>query len=78
MGAVTHGWNCVAYCLLDTHVHLVVVTPKPNLGRGMRLLLGRYAITYNRRRPAVMDPMFHLGTTHYGRLGLKGPARAAA
>ena len=45
----THGWLCIAYCVMDTHVHLVICTPEPNLGQGMKLLLGRYAITFNRR-----------------------------
>jgi REP-associated tyrosine transposase len=43
------GWECLAYCLLDTHIHLVLLTPQPNLGRGMRWLLGGYAFTFNRR-----------------------------
>jgi putative transposase len=43
------GWICVAYCLMDTHVHLVVCTPEPNLGLGMQRLLGRYAFAHNRR-----------------------------
>ena len=45
----SHGWLCMAYCMLDTHVHVVICTPEPNLGDGMKLLLGDYAITYNRR-----------------------------
>ena len=44
-----HGWRCGAYCVLDTHAHLVVCTPEPNLGAGMKLFLGRYAYTHNRR-----------------------------
>jgi REP element-mobilizing transposase RayT len=44
------GWSCIAYCVMTTHVHLVVHTPEPNLGKGMGLLLGRYAFAYNRRR----------------------------
>ena len=49
--AVAHecGWIVIAYCLMDTHVHLVVCTPEPNLGEGMKLLLGRYSSQYNRR-----------------------------
>ena len=43
------GWQCVAYCLMDTHIHLVICTPEPNLGAGMKLLLGRYAFAHNRR-----------------------------
>ena len=29
-------WQCLAYCLLDTHFHLVIATPEPNLSDGMR------------------------------------------
>ena len=43
------GWSCLAYCLLDSHVHLVVGTPRPNLGAGMRSLLGPYAQNFNYR-----------------------------
>ena len=44
-----HRWDCVAYCVLDTHAHLLLRTPEPNLGAGMKLLLGRYAFAHNRR-----------------------------
>jgi REP element-mobilizing transposase RayT len=44
-----HGWRCGAYCVMDTHAHVVVCTPEPNLGEGMKLLLGRYAFVHNRR-----------------------------
>ena len=44
-----HGWSCLAYCLLDTHLHLVVGTPRPNLGAGMKWLLGPYAQRFNER-----------------------------
>ena len=43
------GWSCLAYCLLDSHVHLVIATPRPNLGEGMRWLLGSYAQNFNHR-----------------------------
>ena len=43
------GWSCLAYCLLDTHVHFIVGTPRPNLGAGMQGLLGPYAQRYNHR-----------------------------
>jgi REP element-mobilizing transposase RayT len=42
-------WECPAYCLLDTHLHLVVGTPEANLGQGMQWLAGRYAFRFNRR-----------------------------
>jgi len=44
-----HGWLCFAYCILDTHFHLVVQTPKPNLGLGMQSLLAPYARDFNER-----------------------------
>ena len=43
------GWLCGAYCILDTHAHMLIVTPEPNLGEGMKLFLGRYTYTHNRR-----------------------------
>ena len=43
------GWQCLAYCVMSTHAHLVLCTPEPNLGIGMRRLQGRYASAHNRR-----------------------------
>ena len=43
------GWNCLAYCLMTTHYHLLVQTPTGGLSRGMRCLNGDYAKSYNRR-----------------------------
>lgn len=42
-------WRCLAYCLMDNHVHLLIETPAPNLGAGMQWLHGRYAQAFNRR-----------------------------
>lgn len=42
-----HAWNCLAYCILGNHYHLLVETVKPNLSRGMQLLNGGFAIRYN-------------------------------
>jgi putative transposase len=44
-----YEWICLAYCLLDTHFHLVLQTPKPNLGVGMRWLQSAYAQDLNYR-----------------------------
>jgi putative transposase len=44
-----HRWSCLAYCILDTHLHLVVGTAEPNLGLGMKWLLGPYAQAFNER-----------------------------
>ena len=43
------GWLVHAYCLMDAHLHLVVETPEPTLGKGMQRLLGGYAFEFNRR-----------------------------
>jgi putative transposase len=46
-------WVCLAYCVLDTHFHLVVTTPDPNLDRGMKHLNGVYAQGFNRRHGRI-------------------------
>lgn len=51
MGAVVRwaGWRCLSYCLMSNHVHMLVQTPQPNLGQGMRALQGDYARAFNDR-----------------------------
>jgi putative transposase len=44
-----YGWHCYGYCLMTTHYHLLVMTPKPDLARGMQWLNGVYAQRFNRR-----------------------------
>jgi putative transposase len=44
-----HGWLCLSYCLMGTHVHLLVETPEPNFGRGMQWLHSAYATWFNKR-----------------------------
>jgi REP element-mobilizing transposase RayT len=46
-------WRCLAYCLMDNHVHLLLETPKPNLGAGMQRLHGVYAQGFNGRHRRV-------------------------
>lgn len=41
-------WLVLAYCLMGTHLHLLVETPEPNFGPGMRWLHGHYARCFNR------------------------------
>jgi putative transposase len=41
------GWHCLAYCLMDNHVHLIIETPAPNLSRGMQRLQSTYAQRFN-------------------------------
>ena len=43
------GWRCLSYCLMDNHVHLMIETPEPNLGKGMQRLHGSFAREVNRR-----------------------------
>ena len=42
-------WQVRAYCLMKTHFHLVVETPRANLVPGMKWLLSTYTIRFNRR-----------------------------
>ena len=46
---VRQGWRCLSYCLMDNHMHLLVETPEPNLGRGMQRLHGDFGRGFNRR-----------------------------
>jgi putative transposase len=43
------GWLCLGYCLMGTHLHLLVETPEPNFGRGMQWLHGHYGSAFNRQ-----------------------------
>ncbi|HEX6023850.1 MAG TPA: transposase [Solirubrobacter sp.] len=42
-------WRCLAYCLMDNHMHLLIQTPEPNLGAGMQRLHGLYGRLFNDR-----------------------------
>jgi putative transposase len=46
---VKQRWLCLAYCLMDNHVHLLIETPEANLAAGMQRLHGFYAQTFNER-----------------------------
>jgi REP element-mobilizing transposase RayT len=41
-------WSCLSICLMDTHYHLLLVTPRADLAAGMQRLNGLYGQTYNR------------------------------
>lgn len=43
------AWEIHAYCLMSNHFHLVVETPRSNLGAGMQWFLGSYTQQFNRR-----------------------------
>ena len=47
------GWRCLTYCLMGNHMHLLIETPQPNLGRGMQRLHGTYGQAFNRRHAAA-------------------------
>jgi REP element-mobilizing transposase RayT len=49
----THGVRLYAFCLLGNHGHLVVETPRANLGRFMHGLTGGYAVYFNLRHRRV-------------------------
>jgi putative transposase len=42
-------WECLAYCLMTNHVHLVVKTIEPTISRGMQWLNSRYCEYFNGR-----------------------------
>jgi putative transposase len=47
------GWELYAYCLMPTHYHLLLSTPREQLSAGMHRLNGGYAKTFNRRHGRV-------------------------
>lgn len=61
------SWSLHAFCLMDNHVHLLVETPKPNLGRGMQYLHGTYAREFNDRHRRSG----HLFQGRYGAVRIK-------
>jgi putative transposase len=46
---VKKRWRCLAYCLMNNHVHLLLETPEANLSSGMQRLQGGYAQVFNAR-----------------------------
>jgi REP element-mobilizing transposase RayT len=42
-------WDCYAFCLMDTHYHVVLETPRVMLSLGAHYLNGRYAKAFNAR-----------------------------
>jgi putative transposase len=43
------GWLLIAFCLMDTHLHLLIETPEPDLSVGIGRIQGRYARRFNKR-----------------------------
>jgi putative transposase len=46
---IRYEWLCLSYLLMDNHIHLLVETPQPNLGRGMQWMHGHYGRHLSRR-----------------------------
>ena len=42
-------WSCKAHCLMGTHYHLLISTPKPNLAEGIHRLNSLHAQVFNDR-----------------------------
>jgi REP element-mobilizing transposase RayT len=64
-------WRCLAYCLMDNHVHLLIETPIPNLAAGMQWLHGRFAQRFNARHRRSG----HLFQGRYGSVLMKSQAQ---
>jgi REP element-mobilizing transposase RayT len=43
-------WELLAFVVLNNHLHLLVKTPHPNLGKGMQAFLSAYAVWSAKRR----------------------------
>ncbi len=48
-----YSWECYAYCLMNTHYHLLLRTPEANIAAGMHQLNSCYARSFNRRHGRV-------------------------
>jgi REP element-mobilizing transposase RayT len=67
-------WACLAYCLMDNHVHLLVETPDANLSSGMQWLHGGYAQLFNARH----DRDGHVFQGRYGAVRVRSEAQMCA
>ena len=57
-----HDWSCHAFCLMETHFHLVVRTAEADLARGMQRLHACYAQGFNIRHDQtrhVLERRYH-------------------
>ena len=43
-------WELLAFAILSNHLHLLLKTPQPNLGKGMQAFLSGYAVWSAKRR----------------------------
>src|SRR5215213_4572053 len=42
------AWELLTYCLMTNHLHLLVLTPQPDLGDGIKAIHERFAREMNR------------------------------
>jgi REP element-mobilizing transposase RayT len=66
-----YAWRCLAFCLMDNHVHLMVETEEANLGSGMQRMHGRYAQAFNVRHRRTG----HLFQGRFGSVRVKSDAQ---
>jgi putative transposase len=64
-------WRCLAYCLMTNHIHLLIQTPEPTMGRGMHHLHSFYAHYFNQKYGRVG----HLFQDRYGSNRIWTPGR---
>jgi putative transposase len=64
-------WRLLAYCLMDNHIHLLIETPRANLGDGMRWLHGTYGGGFNKRH----GRSGHVFQGRYGSVRIKTDAQ---
>src|SRR5262245_35516416 len=50
---IHHAWIVHAYCLMSNHYHLVIETPEPDVGDGMRRLNSTFSHRSNQRHGRV-------------------------
>jgi putative transposase len=62
--------NCLAYCLMTNHVHLLVETPEGNLAESIQCLHGTYAQKFNWRH----ERAGHLFQGRYGETRIESDA----
>jgi len=47
------GWELLCFVVMSNHLHLLLKTPRPNLGAGMQAFLSGYAQWWGRRRRRI-------------------------
>jgi REP element-mobilizing transposase RayT len=73
LGVVTRGsgWRCLAFCLMNNHVHLLLEAPEGRLSNGVHDLHGPYAQYFNKRH----DRVGHLFQGRFGAVSVQSDAQ---